>query len=231
MPAVLYARRSHPSEKRNVSLDLQLAHCRHHAEGLNAAIATEVVDDGVSGGTRARFPRLLAAIEEHQADLLIVYHLDRLARDVAGALDLVRLLATRHCTLHVAGQGPVEATSSAGYLTFTVNGMLAEHYRILCGEKARDALARLRVAGKRYCRDAPYGWAWDATGALVCSPGEAQAIRLAKEWLGAGLSYRAVARKLQESGYVDRTGSPYHPEQIRRNVQRAGTASYTESDT
>jgi site-specific DNA recombinase len=121
-------------------------------------LAELVTDDGVSGGKRQRLTRLEAVVRAHRARAVVVYHLDRYARDVAALLDGVRAYSRRGVELHVVGRGRVETESASGFLVPAVEGVLGEHYRRLIGEKTRDTLQHLRARGRVYTRIPPYGY-------------------------------------------------------------------------
>ena len=142
---------------------------------------------------------------------VVVYHLDRFARDLAGGLDTLDGFAKRGVELHVVGRGRIEAESASGFLTTGVELLMAEHYRRAIGEKTRDALARLRAEGRRTSRFPPYGFRFgsDATS-LEPVAAEQRAIAEARR-LRPGRSLRALSAKLARRGYVARCGRPFAP--------------------
>src|SRR5216683_434010 len=79
--------------------------------------------------------------------VIVVYHLDRFARDLAATLDYLRGFSRRGVELHVVGRGRVEADTASGFIVTAVEGLATEHYRRVISEKTRDALARLRPSG------------------------------------------------------------------------------------
>jgi DNA invertase Pin-like site-specific DNA recombinase len=92
--------------------------------------------------------RLAERVRATGARAIVVYHLDRFARDLAGTLDDLRRFARRGVELHVVGRGRVEAETASGFIVTAVEGLAAERYRRLISEKTRDALARLRAAAR-----------------------------------------------------------------------------------
>jgi len=130
-----------------------------------------VSDDGVSGGRRERLERLAERVRATAARAIVVYHLDRFARDLAGTLDYLRRFSRRGVELHVVGRGRVEAESASGFIVTAVEGLAAEHYRRVISEKTRDALARLRARGRRVSRWAPYGYRFGLAAASCLSRG------------------------------------------------------------
>jgi DNA invertase Pin-like site-specific DNA recombinase len=74
-------------------------------------------------------------VKRRQARVVIVYHLDRFASDVAGMLDSLRASSRRGVELHVVGRGRIEAETASRFLMAGIEGVLAEHYRRPIGEK------------------------------------------------------------------------------------------------
>jgi Resolvase, N terminal domain len=143
MVAIGYARRSKESGAKTVSLADQAEQIHRYAAQQGWTLAELVIDDGVSGGKRARLTRLEDVVRAHRARVVVVYHLDRNARDVAALLDGLRAYSRRGVELHVVGRGRVEADSASGFLLTGVEGLMAEHYRRLIAEKTRDSLEHL----------------------------------------------------------------------------------------
>lgn len=207
--AIAYVRRSKQSTERTVSLADQEARVRAYIEAQGWTVAAVLIDDGISGGKRGRFMRIRAAVAEHRASAVVVYHLDRFARDVAALLDELKGFSKKGVALHVVGRGRIETESASGFLTISIEGVLAEHYRRLVGEKTRDALASLRKQGRRYSNVLPYGFAAEADGRLVEVADEQETIRRATALRAEGLSLRAISARLASEGRLARNGKPF----------------------
>jgi site-specific DNA recombinase len=216
--ALGYARRSKESGARTVSLEDQRERIAAYCTAQGWQLAEIVVDDGVSGGRRERLDRIAARVRATRARAVVVYHLDRFARDVAGLLDSVRGFSRRGVDLHVVGRGRVEVDSASGFLLTGVEGLMAEHYRRLIGEKTRDALARLRAAGRRYSGAPPYGYrlAGDNRG-LEPDAAEQARVMLVRQ-LAPGRSLRVLAAELAARGVLARNGRPFAPMTLSRLV-------------
>jgi DNA invertase Pin-like site-specific DNA recombinase len=216
--AIGYCRRSKESGARTVSLEEQAGRIRAYCAAQGWTLAELVTDDGVSGGRRERLVRLQETVKRRQARVVIVYHLDRFARDVAGMLDSLRAFSKRGVELHVVGRGRVEAETASGFLMTGVEGLMAEHYRRLVGEKTRDALAGLRAKGRRVSRFAPYGYRFADDGlTLERQPVEQAALVLMRQ-LAPGRSLRALSAALAERGVMARNGRPFAANVLRSLV-------------
>jgi DNA invertase Pin-like site-specific DNA recombinase len=211
MIALGYVRRSKVSEARTVSLEDQEARIADYCRAQGWALAEVVVDDGVSGGRRDRLQRIQAALRRRRANVVVCYHLDRVARDVAALLDTLKAWSRRGVQLHVVGRGRIEAETASGLLMTGIEGLLAEHYRKVVSEKTRDALARLRAKGRRVSRFPPYGFRLAAGGRLVTDLREQDILGAITALRASGRSLRAIARTLADRGILARSGRPFAP--------------------
>jgi len=228
--AIGYVRRSKASEederhgRRVVSVELQGEKIREYAEGQGWRLVEIVTDDGVSGGKRERLERLATRVKATRATRIVVYHVDRFARDVAGLLDSLRSFTRRGVELYVVGRGKIEATTASGFLVTTVEGMVAEHYRRLVSEKTRDALAQLRAKGHRVSGLAPYGYRFGPDGRLVHDAHEHAALSAITRYASSGLSLRALARTLATAGILARNGQPFRANVLARLIRGQSAA-------
>lgn len=237
MIALGYVRRSKESVTgRTVSLEEQRARVAAYATEHGWTLIVLPPDDGVSGGRRERLERIEVAVRQHGAGAVIVYHLDRFARDVAALLDTLRAWSRRGVELHVVGRGRVETRSASGYLLTAVEGAMAEHYRLLVGEKTRDALAHLRAAGRRFSGRPPFGWHFLPTGQvrvdqdgraipvyrLEPDPAEQAILARIRRLRAAGLSLRAISRALARRGILARNRRPFAARTLARLVTDRG---------
>jgi DNA invertase Pin-like site-specific DNA recombinase len=201
---------------------------QEYARGQGWTLAEVVVDDGVSGGRRERLERIAAAVRQSRARAVIVYHLDRFARDVAGMLDALRSLSRRGVELHVVGRGRVEGDTASGFLVAGVGGLMAEHFRRLIGEKTRDALAHLRAAGRRYSNVVPYGWRATDDGRRLEPDPQEQAALASILALAPGRSLRALSLELAARGILARCGRPFAPITLARVLRDRHSAAHAD---
>lgn len=214
--AIGYARRSKESGDRTISLEDQRERIEAYCRESGFRLVEVLTDDGISGGKRERFERIRDALRPHRARAVVVYHLDRFARDLAGGLDTLDGFAKRGVELHVVGRGKVDADTASGFLTTSVELLLADHYRRLVGEKTRDALARLRAQGRRYSNIVPYGYDATPEGLLVENEGEQRVVSRMIELRNGGLTYRAVAHALAREGILARGERPFATSSVHK---------------
>jgi DNA invertase Pin-like site-specific DNA recombinase len=218
--ALGYVRRSKASDVRTVSLEDQQARIADYCRSQGWTLAEVLVDDGVSGGRRDRLQRIQAALRRHRASVVVCYHLDRVARDVAALLDTLKAWSRRGVELHVVGRGRIEAETASGLLMTGIEGLLAEHYRKVVSEKTRDALARLRAKGRRVSRFPPYGFTILPGSHLIPDPKEQAVLAEIFALSAAGRSLRGIARELLNRGIMARTGRPFGPQTLAQILRR-----------
>jgi DNA invertase Pin-like site-specific DNA recombinase len=151
---------------------------------------------------------------------VVVYHLDRFARDVAALLDSISVYQRRGVELHVVGRGRMETRTASGYLGVAIEGVLSEHYRKVISEKTRDALSTLRAQGRRVSGRLPYGYSLAEDGVtLRPEPSEQVTLTTIRE-LAPGQSLRALASLLAQRGILSRSGRPFAAMTLSRVIRR-----------
>jgi len=214
--AIGYVRRSKESDTKTVSLEGQTEKITSYCNEKGLKLAEIVTDDGVSGGDRDRLERLETVVRRHKAQAVVVYHLDRFARDVAALLDNLRSYRQRGVKLHVVGRGEIEVDTATGFLITGVEGLMAEHFRRLIGEKTKDALARLKAKGRKFSRIVPYGYR-DAEDGIHLEPDPMEQEVIEIIWTATG-SVRSISKELASRGIVSRSGKPFSPASLWRIV-------------
>ena len=128
------------------SLDLQQDALR--AEGVEA---TNLYHD-LASGVRDDRPGLDSCLRAlRRGDVLVVWKLDRLGRNLAHLVNTVQDLSTRGVGLRVlAGQGAqIDTTTAAGRLVFGIFAALAEFERELIRERTLAGLKAARARGRK----------------------------------------------------------------------------------
>ena len=132
----------------------QLAELRCYASARDWGTA-EYVDTGVSGAKERRpaLDRLLADARRRRFDVLVVWRLDRLGRNLRHLVTLLDELQAFGVAFVSLGEG-IDCTSPSGRLQLHILAALAEFERARIGERVRAGLARVRAAGGRLGRPA-----------------------------------------------------------------------------
>jgi site-specific DNA recombinase len=117
-------------------------------------------DGGVSGGTleRPALKRLLADIEAHRVDIVVVYKIDRLSRALMDFSKLIEAFERNNVTFVSVTQS-FNTTTSMGRLTLNVLLSFAQFEREVIGERIRDKVAASRKKGMWMGGYVPLGYA------------------------------------------------------------------------
>jgi DNA invertase Pin-like site-specific DNA recombinase len=105
-------------------------------------------DGGISGATleRPALQRLLAHIEAHRVDVVVVYKIDRLSRALMDFAKLVEVFDRNNVTFVSVTQS-FNTTTSMGRLTLNILLSFAQFEREVIGERIRDKFAASRKKG------------------------------------------------------------------------------------
>ena len=124
---------------------------------LNAGVAATRIYQDEASGKRDDRPGLVACLKAlRKGDVLVVWKLDRLGRDLRHLVNTAQDLADHGIGLKVlAGQGAeIDTTTAGGKLIFGIFAALAEFERELIRERTRAGLAaaraRSRKGGRRF---------------------------------------------------------------------------------
>jgi len=148
MRAAIYARVStFDQEPEN-----QLAEVRRYV-AARGWTAEEYVDRGISGAKdrRPALDRLLIDARRRRFDVVVVWRLDRLGRNLRHLITLLEELQALGIAFVSLNEG-IDATTPAGKLQMHILGAIAEFERARIAERVRAGLQRARAQGKRLGR-------------------------------------------------------------------------------
>jgi len=230
---VAYLRVSTDAQAEGLGLDVQQAAIVEWAEAHEHDIAAEFTDAGVSGsnGLEARtgLADALTLLRSNNAGGIIVYRLDRLARDLIVQEQL--LAEARHHGWHVFSTSPSEAAyleddpgDPSRKMIRQVLGAVAEYERSMIALRLRSGRARKARRGGFAGGAPPYGYA-AVDGNLVEVAEEQATLARIRGDHHKGKSLRTIARTLNAEGVMPRRGRTWHPGVLARLVDRPLGAS------
>jgi DNA invertase Pin-like site-specific DNA recombinase len=190
MRATIYARVStFDQEPEN-----QLAELRRYAAAREWTVA-EHVDRGISGAKdrRPALDALLADARRRRFDVLVVWRLDRLGRNLRHLITLLEELNALGIAFVSLNEG-IDATTPAGKLQMHILGAIAEFERARIAERVKAGLQRARAQGKRLGRPRK------ARAAIAVPGGSVRAA--AQAW---GVSKSTAARWISEGRVVSQS--------------------------
>ncbi|MCP4308030.1 MAG: recombinase family protein [bacterium] len=176
----------------------------------------DVFEDGGRSGknlNRQGFSRAIEAVESGTAQVLVVAKLDRLSRslmDFAAVMDRAQQKGWHVVALDLG----VDTSTPSGEMIANVMASFAQFERRMIGQRTREALAVKKAQGVRIGRP-------PAT--------EGSTIRRMRELRAEGLSYRRVARQLDEEGHSTAHGAArWDGSTVRRTLIRASSQPSTD---
>jgi DNA invertase Pin-like site-specific DNA recombinase len=163
-------------------------------------------DGGFSGGTleRPALKRLMADIEAHRVDIVVVYKIDRLSRSLMDFARLVEVFDRNKVTFVSITQS-FNTTTSMGRLTLNVLLSFAQFEREVIGERIRDKIAASRKRGMWMGGYCPMGYAVKDRK-LVIREDEAALVRSIFRRFAKGGSGTKLVRELAVENVRNRYG-------------------------
>ncbi|GAB4360691.1 MAG: recombinase family protein [Gammaproteobacteria bacterium] len=118
---------------------------------LEAGVRYDQLYEDLASGSRGDRPGLTACLKAlRPGDVLVVWKLDRLGRNLRDLVNTVHALTERDIGLRVlTGQGAsIDTTTASGKLVFGIFAALAEFVRDLIIERTKAGLAAARARGR-----------------------------------------------------------------------------------
>lgn len=193
--------------REGVSLDAQRAKLEAYALAMDIELVAIHEDAGVSAKSldRPGLSAALKALENGEADGILVTKLDRLTRSVR---DLGSLLETHfgegRCDL-LSVADSVDTRTAGGRLVLNVLASVSQWEREAIGERTREALAHLK-----------------ASGVKLGGPRleDEETLSMARRLRDSGMTLREVARDLEAAGRPTLRGGRWGPQTVRLLLSR-----------
>jgi DNA invertase Pin-like site-specific DNA recombinase len=128
----------------------QLVPIRQLASSRNLEIIHDYIDHGISGAKERR-PALDELIKDARAGkykILVIYSIDRLARDTRHLLNLINELSHYGVNL-ISLRESIDFTTAIGQATLTILGAVAQLERELIRERIKTALAAKKLTAEK----------------------------------------------------------------------------------
>jgi site-specific DNA recombinase len=224
--AGLYVRISSDPLGEGLGVARQEQDCRELAERLGWTVAEVFRDNdqsAFSGKVRPAYVAMLDAIRAGRIDGVLAWHPDRLHRSPRELEDFVDALEATGCQVSTVQAGQIDLATPAGRLNARVIGSFSRYESEHKSARVRRKMQQNAEAGKRH---GPRGFGWEADGTLC--EAEAAWVRQVADWLLAGVSLWAAAKRLNAAGVVTVHGKPWSPHGVRTLAIRASSAGLRE---
>ncbi len=204
-----------------ISLDMQRAKIRAYAALEDLDLVEIVADEGISGCSikgRPGIQKVIRMVESRKVEAVIVFKLDRLARNTIEALEISQLMDRRGTGLHSITE-KLDTKSALGRFFFTLMASLAEMERGLISERIKAAMDRKREKNEPCSNNPPYGYRI-ADNRLIPDSKEWAAIRRILQLHSYGITVYRITKVLAEEGVLNRRGNTFDKNQIRNIILR-----------
>jgi site-specific DNA recombinase len=221
MRAVGYVRVSTEEQARGgVSLDMQRAKIRTYADLEEMELLGIQADEGISGCSikiRPGIQKVLQMVHAKEVDAVIIYKLDRLARNTIEALEIAELMDRKGVSLHSITE-KLDTRSAMGRFFFTLMASIAEMERGLISERIQAAMERKREKGEACNGNPTYGYRI-VDGQLVPDVVEQKALQRILTLHGEGHTIHGIISELSSEGIFNRKGKPFGKTQVHNIIQ------------
>jgi DNA invertase Pin-like site-specific DNA recombinase len=167
-------------------------------------------DEGVSGsnGLEARkgLAELLAVVETGSVSALVVYRLDRLARDLVLQETLMARMRKAGVEVISVTEPDIDSDDATRVLVRQVLGAIGQYERALIRSRMGAGKAAKHAVGGYTGGRPPFGWRAEGKE-LVVDDREQQIIGVARRLSDEGLSSRQIAGCLDEGGLRPKAGA------------------------
>jgi site-specific DNA recombinase len=223
--AVIYARFSpRPDAQECDSVEKQIERCRAYCDAHGYEVIGKKHDNDMSGGRADNRPGLQAAIAlacKHKA-VLVVYKLDRLARNTRDALEVLERLQKSKADLASLVE-QINSRSPMGRFFFTQLAAFAELEREQIRARTSAAMRSYQSEGRRMTRAdrCPFGKEPNPIdpSQLIDCPEEQTALARMRQLREEGKGAKAITEALQAEGFPSR-GCGWHLTTVRRLLAR-----------
>jgi site-specific DNA recombinase len=229
--AVIYVRISR--DKRRGSLDeglgvqAQEEQCRALAARLGYLVIAVFCDNDVSaysGRPRPQYLKMLELLRSGGADVVLVWHTDRLHRSNIELEDYINVVEPREITTETVTAGMIDLNTPIGR-------MVARQLCTIARYESEHRAERVHMARERQARQGKFGggrrpYGFEADGVTVILNEAAVIMRMADAVM-AGVPLRSIARDLRKLGMPTASGTTqWTPEGVRDVLLRPRNAGF-----
>jgi len=218
-----YVRVSTAEQVDGFGLSVQRKAIAGYAKAAGMCLVRTFSDEGISGSngldTRQGLAEMLAVVESGQVSGLVVYRLDRLARDLVLQETLMARMRKAGVEVLSVTEPDIDSDDATRILVRQVLGAIGQYERALIRSRMAAGRAAKLAAGGYGGGRPPFGWRAEGRE-LVPEPVEQETIALIRRLSAEGLSSRQIAAKLDEAGHRPKAGQHWTSVGVLRVLQR-----------
>ena len=206
--AVIYARYS--SDRQNeMSIEGQIEECRRYASEHDLLIVQEYIDRAQTATTDKRpgFLRMIDDSENGGFEIILVYQLDRFARNKNDSGYYKKILSDNG--VRVLSAKEQIADDSSGIITEGLLEVVADYFSKQLSEKVTRGMYQRAEQCKFNGGNLTYGYAIDAEGYYILNSATAPVVREIFERTAAGENGRSIMDDFNARGIRTAKGKPF----------------------
>jgi site-specific DNA recombinase len=207
MKAVVYTRISQDRNGDGAGVTRQEADARALAKMRGWQVTSVIVENDTSAAgkkTRPGFERLLQAVEDGSAKVVIAWALDRLTRNRRDTVRLIEACQQHGVTIALVRGSDMDMSTPSGRMVADILASVARQEIEQKSDRQKRAHRQAAEQGRRVTGRRPFGYTAD--GMAFLEP-EAQAVRDAYQWLLDGVSLGQIACRWNDAGLYTPQGS------------------------
>ncbi|MGG5342099.1 recombinase family protein [Enterococcus sp. AZ192] len=216
------------------SIQAQEQNGRDYAKRIGYEVTEVYADEGESGKStknRLAYQRMMADVQAEKFDLLVIWKLSRLGRNMLDILKTVDVLLEHNAGLYSISE-QFDVTTSSGKLMLQLLGSFSEFERNQISENVQMAMTSLVRDQKRYAGGRRLGYVSgvdnDGKKQLLIEPKEAELVQLIYSKYLSGQGYRSIANELNKRGYQTVKGNSFSTTAIKDILHNKIYAGYLE---
>jgi site-specific DNA recombinase len=219
MKAAGYVRVSTDDQKN--SIEAQVQEIKNFCTFKGYQLTDIFIDEDVSGGTEiAQRPygsKLISMATKKAIDVIVTANIERMFRNNIDGLQTAGVLNEVHVGMIFLNMGGniIDTRSSTGELIFSFLLSIVQFERKRIGERVTTVLQHKKNTGKVYSGKTPYGKIKDGKNLVDC-PEESIVISKILFMKEEGLSYQAIADRLNNEGILPKESLKWHKSIIHK---------------
>ena len=198
-----------------ISLEAQRRKIESYCDLHDLHLSEIVEDAGLSGKSvngRPGIQLVIDKVKSRKVDNVVVFKLDRLARNLKEACEISELMQKKGVSLHSISE-KIDTGSATGKLFYHILSAMnewerGEWERGVISERTVTALSLKKSKGERISRFAPYGYKFNGDN-IVKIDIEQEVIQIVKNKANKGFTIKSIINYLSENGYSNRNGNNF----------------------
>ena len=151
MRAVIYTRTSTKQQRTDMQLDALHTLVKNSNYELVDVIEDVAVSGGKNGRSRVGMAQLMEMVNRREVDVVCVYSVDRIGRDMSDILSLVQELDQKGVGL-VIHKNAIDTSTAQGKILVGFFALVAQMEKDMNNSRVRDGVAAARAKGKQIGR-------------------------------------------------------------------------------